>query len=114
MALSLLDGTNAAIDMVITIASATNSVKCSFGYMSADVVREFTEKTTFCSSGWRSRQPGMKQVVGHLDGFVSKGAAKSQVAIGHRKLASKDDAARVKAFWNEKLQALAELIARAK
>jgi hypothetical protein len=44
-------------------------------------------------------------------GFLSKGAAKSQVAIGHRKLASRSDAARMKAFWSEKLQALAQLLA---
>jgi len=46
-------------------------------------------------------------------GFFSKGAAKSQVAIGHRKLASLPDAARMKTFWSEKLQALAELLAPA-
>jgi uncharacterized protein YndB with AHSA1/START domain len=43
-------------------------------------------------------------------GFFSKGAAKSQVAIGHRKLASQSDAAKMKTFWSEKLQALAELL----
>jgi len=41
-------------------------------------------------------------------GFFSKGAAKSQVAIGHRKLASQSDATRMKAFWSEKLQTLGE------
>jgi hypothetical protein len=46
-------------------------------------------------------------------GFFSKGAAKSQVAIGHRKLASQSDAARMKAFWSERLRALAELVASA-
>jgi hypothetical protein len=44
-------------------------------------------------------------------GFSSKGDAKSQVAIGHSKLASKADAARMKAFWSERLQALADLLA---
>jgi hypothetical protein len=82
MALALLDGTTAAIDMTIAI-SGTNqtSLKCAFGYMSADLVREMSEKTTFCSSGWRSRQPGMKQLVGHLDGFASKGAVYSDPAV---------------------------------
>jgi hypothetical protein len=41
-------------------------------------------------------------------GFFSKGNAKSQVAIGHTKLASQDDAQRMKAFWSEKLQTLAD------
>lgn len=82
MALALLDGTTAAIDMTIAVAGGTNqtSLKCAFGYMSADFVREMTEKTTFCSSGWRSRNPGMKQVVGHLDGFVSTGQSYSDPA----------------------------------
>jgi hypothetical protein len=43
-------------------------------------------------------------------GFFGKGERKSQVAIGHRKLASTADAAHMKAFWSEKLQALAELL----
>lgn len=43
-------------------------------------------------------------------GFLGKGAAKSQVAIGHRKLPSQSDAARAKTFWAERLQALASLV----
>ena len=43
-------------------------------------------------------------------GFFSKGAARSQVAIGHRKLTSQSDAARMKVLWSEKLEALAELL----
>jgi hypothetical protein len=43
-------------------------------------------------------------------GFFSKGATKSQVAIGHRKLASQSDAAEMKTFWSAKLQALAGLL----
>jgi hypothetical protein len=44
-------------------------------------------------------------------GLLSKGAGKSQVAIGHRKLASKDEATRMKTFWSEKLDDLAQLLA---
>jgi hypothetical protein len=44
-------------------------------------------------------------------GFFSKGGSKSQVAIGHRKLASQSDAAEMKSFWSDKLQALGELLA---
>ena len=42
--------------------------------------------------------------------FVTKGSAKTQVAIGHRKLASQSDAARLKSFWSEKLNALGTLV----
>lgn len=74
--LSLLDGTVATIDVSFGYGAggtSTTSMKCAFNRISADIVREFTEKTTFCSSGWRSRQPGMKQLIGRLDGFASKG-----------------------------------------
>ena len=38
--------------------------------------------------------------------FTSKGAAKSAVQVQHTKLASKEDATRLKAYWGEKLDAL--------
>jgi hypothetical protein len=40
--------------------------------------------------------------------FVAKGDAKSTVQVQHRKLGSKGDAERRKAFWTERLAALAE------
>jgi len=40
--------------------------------------------------------------------FVAKGDAKSTVQVQHRKLGSKEDAERRKAFWTERLAALAE------
>lgn len=43
-------------------------------------------------------------------GFYAKGAAKSQVALDHRKLASKADADRIRAFWSERLDALAAMM----
>lgn len=42
-------------------------------------------------------------------GFLSKGRGKSQVAIQHGKLADADSAVRMKAFWGERLEALAGL-----
>ena len=43
-------------------------------------------------------------------GFIAKGAGKSQVAIDHRKLASKAEADRMRAFWTERLGALAAML----
>ena len=43
-------------------------------------------------------------------GFFAKGESKSQVAIEHRKLATKADAGRVRAFWNERLESLAAMM----
>lgn len=40
--------------------------------------------------------------------FVAKGDAKSMVQVQHRKLGGKEDAERRKAFWTERLTALAE------
>jgi len=43
-------------------------------------------------------------------GFMSKGDVKSQVALEHRKLASKAEADRIRAFWTERLNALAAML----
>jgi hypothetical protein len=43
-------------------------------------------------------------------GFSARGVAKSQVAIEHRKLPTKADADRVRAFWSERLDALAAMM----
>jgi uncharacterized protein YndB with AHSA1/START domain len=42
--------------------------------------------------------------------FVAKGAGKAQVAIQHRKLPDQAASARMKAYWTERLAALAELL----
>ena len=43
-------------------------------------------------------------------GFMAKGESKSQVALEHRKLASKAEADRMRAFWTERLNALAAML----
>ncbi len=45
-------------------------------------------------------------------GFLAKGPSKSSVAVQHAKLASKEDAARMKAYWSERLDALGRVLAR--
>ena len=44
-------------------------------------------------------------------GFTAKGAAKSQVAIQHEKLPDQATVARMKAYWGERLEALAKALA---
>lgn len=68
-AFAILDGSSGNIDVSI----ATTSHKCFISYWSADLARDFTERTTFCTSGWRSRTPGLKQLLGVLDGFLAQG-----------------------------------------
>lgn len=46
--------------------------------------------------------------------FTDKGAAKSQLAIQHRKLSSAAEATRMKQWWSERLDALAQLMAQSK
>jgi hypothetical protein len=72
--LALLDGTTAAIDMTLAF-SGTNqvSVKCAFNRISARMNRGFTDRTTFCSTGWVEEIPGMKQLLISLAGYASKG-----------------------------------------
>lgn len=77
MALALLDGSNASIDVSI----ATASYKCIAAAWTARLVREFSEQTTFCSGGWRARVPGMRQLIGSLAGFASKGSAISDPSV---------------------------------
>lgn len=69
--LALLDGTSAAFGMTI----GTNEYKCIANYISADIGNELFEQTTFCTSGWRARIRGLKQMVGRLAGFMFKGVA---------------------------------------
>lgn len=79
MALSLLDGSNTNIDVQfgIGVANALVSFKCFSSMVSVRTHRDFTERTTFCSGGARSRTPGMKQIFIHLEGFGSEGSAGS-------------------------------------
>ncbi|HSB53290.1 MAG TPA: hypothetical protein VLD58_03005, partial [Gemmatimonadales bacterium] len=42
-------------------------------------------------------------------GFLSKGRGKAQVAVQHSRLPDQAAAARMKAFWGERLEALAAL-----
>jgi hypothetical protein len=88
----LLDGTSAnfnfqtdvnAADLTAanqtgaTIPPATSanydSWKCAASYMSVDITQEFLIRTTFCSNRWVGRTPGLRDLNGLLDGFMSSG-----------------------------------------
>lgn len=43
-------------------------------------------------------------------GFYAKGESKSQVALEHRKLATKADAERIRTFWTDRLNALSAML----
>jgi len=44
--------------------------------------------------------------------FLAKGPSKSQVALSHRKLASRAEAARLKGYWSERLVKIGEMLAK--
>jgi hypothetical protein len=44
--------------------------------------------------------------------FTAKGAGKSQVAVGHLQLPSREAAERMKQFWAERLAALGDTLRR--
>jgi uncharacterized protein YndB with AHSA1/START domain len=46
--------------------------------------------------------------------LVAKGEAKASASVAHTKLASREDAARRKEFWGERLDALAALLTKGK
>lgn len=77
MAVQIITGSNANIDISI----ANTSVKCAFASWSFTLTRGATSATTFCSSGWVSEIPGMKQGVGSLIGYSTKGVAYSDPSI---------------------------------
>jgi len=74
MALQIINGVYAVIDMLI----ATVSVKCAFKGFSANIQRDYTEQTTACSTQWADELMGRLRLTGQLEGgYVTKGAAYS-------------------------------------
>ena len=77
MAYTLLDGTNANIDIQTAVpatnTTANKSMKCIAGSVSFTFRKATSRKTTFCGSGWASSTPGDKQMFAVVGGFMSKG-----------------------------------------
>jgi len=78
-----------------------------------DIRRRWFPEATFTV---RSSTPGKRMRIVREDKsvvqveFNAKGAAKSQVAIQHGKLPDKDASTKMKAFWSERLDALATIL----
>lgn len=77
MALSLLDGTTAAIDFTIepTPGGTKASLKCIANFISYIIRRGTSQRFTFCSSGWAQPIAGVRAGFVHIDGFMGKGVA---------------------------------------
>jgi hypothetical protein len=71
MAVVILTGSLSATD--ISLGGA--SVKCGFARIACQFTRGSTSSTTFCTSGWVSEIPGMRQAAGSIVGYAVKGVA---------------------------------------
>ena len=78
------------------------------GWLGQDVAAAITPRTYHLDKSARFLWTDGQTTVDTL--FYEKGAGKSQLALQHSKLASADDAATMKAYWGERLDALKSLL----
>lgn len=76
MALQLLDGTDASVDLSL----AGNSLRCIINAMEYRSVRGFQDATTLCSGKWVSELPGRNQDFITVTRFASKGTTISDLS----------------------------------
>lgn len=69
--LNFLHGSLSTIDVTV----GGTSIKAAFGRWLAQIVRGATRRTTFADGGWVNEQPGDLQILGRLDGYLTKGTA---------------------------------------
>ena len=97
MSLALIDGISAAFNFNTSVfttdlntANATNGSypsnssggnfsngsnwTCTAAYASFDFTQELLDRTTFCTGGWKGRFAALKDMIGRLDMFASKGS----------------------------------------
>ncbi len=80
MALALLDGTSANIDLEID----SSSLKCQINSMAVQFNRRaVTRPPTFCSSNWESAINGMKSINFAANGFLAQGDATAKLGQYH-------------------------------
>jgi len=75
MSLTLLDGTNANIDLTI----GGSSFRCQLSSMAIEMTRDLLQRVTFCSSNFKEKIPSLKEVRGVASGFVGKSDATAKL-----------------------------------
>lgn len=74
--LALLKGTLATIDATMqTDGSTTTSRKCMFSQIAQHFSRNLFLNTTFCTSGYQTREAGLKDLETVFSGFIGVNAA---------------------------------------
>lgn len=88
MALKLLDGTVAAIDIMLaanatvtSIGTATLSIRCIASAVAFTFRRPLGQKSTFCNTGWTKPTPGPRTMFAVVSGFMSTGASYSDPLV---------------------------------
>lgn len=80
MALKLLDGTVAAIELLANMSGVTTptlSWKCMASAIAFTFRRPLGQKTTFCNTGWTKPTGGPRTMFAVVSGFMTTGAAYS-------------------------------------
>lgn len=82
MALQLLDGTDATVDLGVTFPSGTaaSSFRCIVNQMEYRRNRQFQTAKTLCSTKWESEKPSVNQDFITVQKFGSRGATISDLS----------------------------------
>lgn len=75
MALQLLDGTSAAVNLTIDY----QAYECHLNNLAVEFNRQTFQMVTFCSSNWETSVSGMKNMLFVGTGFLAKGDAASKL-----------------------------------
>lgn len=82
MALTLLDGTDATVDLGVALSggTSTTSLRCIINAMEYRSGRGFQTAKTLCSGKWESEKPGTNQDFIRVTKFASKGSTISDLS----------------------------------
>lgn len=81
MALTLLDGTDASVDLGVAISGTTqSSLRCIINALEYRSGRSFQTAKTLCSGKWESEKPGVNQDFIRVTKFASRGATISDLS----------------------------------
>lgn len=80
MALQLLDGTDATVDLLVAISGTSgSSLRCVTTDIDHSATRQFQEALTLCSGNWVDELPGRRQEFLSVGRLASKGAVISDL-----------------------------------
>jgi hypothetical protein len=83
MALSLLDGTDGSLDLMVTFPSGTSgsSLRCVINSLEYRSTRTYQSAATLCDGQWEDELPGKRQDFIRITKLASKGAIISDTSV---------------------------------